>query len=126
MLNLVLPKGDKGDTGQAGADGASAYQVWINNGNAGTQTDFLNSLKATGYRHPFTAADIANDTLTITTPGTPVSISDQDSITYPLQFASYRVTGTQVTIDMAVNLSAIGKGVSGTWYVNFAAGGPGA
>ena len=126
MLNLVLPKGDKGDTGQAGAEGASAYQVWINNGNAGTQTDFLDSLKATGYRHPFTAADIANDTLTITTTGTPVSISDQASITYPLQFASYRVTGTQVTIDMAVNLSAIGKSVSGTWYVNFAAGGPGA
>lgn len=27
---------------------------------------------------------------------------------------------------MAVNLSAIGKSVSGTWYVNFASGGPGA
>lgn len=39
VLNLVLPKGDKGDkgdTGQPGADGASAYQVWVNNGNAGT------------------------------------------------------------------------------------------
>lgn len=36
VLNLVLPKGDKGDTGQTGAAGASAYQVWVNNGNAGT------------------------------------------------------------------------------------------
>lgn len=25
---------------------------------------------------------------------------------------------------MSVNLSAIGKDVTGTWYVNFAAGGP--
>lgn len=36
VLNLVLPKGDKGDTGQTGAAGASAYQIWVNNGNAGT------------------------------------------------------------------------------------------
>ena len=33
VLNLVLPKGD---TGQPGTAGASAYQIWISNGNAGT------------------------------------------------------------------------------------------
>jgi hypothetical protein len=33
VLNLVLPKGDKG---QPGAAGASAYQIWISNGNEGT------------------------------------------------------------------------------------------
>ncbi|MDE6501854.1 MAG: collagen-like protein [Ruminococcus sp.] len=35
-------KGSKGDTG---ADGKSAYDVWLAQGNSGTETDFLNSLK---------------------------------------------------------------------------------
>lgn len=32
----------------AGQDGKSAYQVWLDAGNTGSQTDFLNSLKMTG------------------------------------------------------------------------------
>ena len=48
------PKGDKGDTGEtgpagtdgvAGVDGKSAYQSWLDLGNEGTETDFINSLK---------------------------------------------------------------------------------
>ncbi len=35
-------KGSKGDTG---ADGKSAYDVWLAQGNSGTEADFLNSLK---------------------------------------------------------------------------------
>ncbi|MDE6849612.1 MAG: collagen-like protein, partial [Ruminococcus sp.] len=35
-------KGSKGDTGE---DGKSAYDVWLAQGNSGTETDFLNSLK---------------------------------------------------------------------------------
>ncbi|RZM21533.1 MAG: hypothetical protein EOO88_32795 [Pedobacter sp.] len=31
----------------AGADGKSAYQIWLDAGNTGSQTDFLNSLKVT-------------------------------------------------------------------------------
>jgi hypothetical protein len=41
------PQGQAGATGTAGtngADGLSAYQVWLNLGNTGTQTDFINSL----------------------------------------------------------------------------------
>lgn len=41
-------KGDKGDTGSKGADGAngkSAYQIWLDAGNTGTEQDFLASLK---------------------------------------------------------------------------------
>lgn len=44
-------KGDKGNTGakgskgDTGADGKSAYDVWLAQGNSGTETDFLNSLK---------------------------------------------------------------------------------
>ncbi|NTD96317.1 hypothetical protein G6M26_27340 [Agrobacterium tumefaciens] len=32
----------------AGADGKSAYQIWLDSGNTGSQADFLNSLKMTG------------------------------------------------------------------------------
>lgn len=47
-------KGDKGDTGEAGrdginglngTDGKSAYQIWLDEGNVGTEEDFLESLK---------------------------------------------------------------------------------
>lgn len=62
-------KGDKGDTGERGADGKdgingtngrdgidgkSAYQIWLDLGNSGSEQDFINSLKPerhapTGY-----------------------------------------------------------------------------
>jgi hypothetical protein len=59
-LNLVLPKGEKGDTGLKGDTGAkgdtgekgdkgdvgkSAYQVWLDAGNSGSISVYLNSLK---------------------------------------------------------------------------------
>ena len=59
-------KGDKGDTGERGADGKdgtngidgkngqdgkSAYQIWLDLGNSGTEQDFINSLKSQSERH---------------------------------------------------------------------------
>ena len=53
-------KGDKGDTGEPGQngtdglngkDGKSAYQIWLDEGNEGTEQDFLNSLKGTDGRN---------------------------------------------------------------------------
>lgn len=62
-------KGDKGDTGERGADGKdgingtngrdgidgqdgkSAYQIWLDLGNSGSEQDFINSLKAQNERH---------------------------------------------------------------------------
>lgn len=40
---LVL-KGDTGTNGADGIDGDSAYQIWLDEGNTGTEDDFLNSL----------------------------------------------------------------------------------
>ena len=37
--------GPKGDHGPAGQDGKSAYQVWLDLGNAGSEQDFIDSLK---------------------------------------------------------------------------------
>ena len=56
-------KGDKGDTGERGTDGRdgidgkngqdgkSAYQIWLDLGNSGSEQDFINSLKAQSERH---------------------------------------------------------------------------
>lgn len=40
------PEGPKGDKGEQGDDGLSAYQLAVNNGYEGTESDWLNSLKA--------------------------------------------------------------------------------
>ncbi len=37
--------GTNGKDGQDGIDGKSAYQIWLDNGNTGTEADFLNRLK---------------------------------------------------------------------------------
>lgn len=37
--------GSPGAPGSPGKDGKSAYQIWLDNGHSGTETDFLNSLK---------------------------------------------------------------------------------
>ena len=39
------PQGETGAQGPKGDTGKSAYQIWIDAGNNGTQTDYLNSLK---------------------------------------------------------------------------------
>lgn len=39
------PEGPRGPEGQPGKDGKSAYQVWLDNGNTGSEADYLNSLK---------------------------------------------------------------------------------
>lgn len=38
------PKGDKGEDGVIGHDGASAYEIWLEEGHSGTEEDFLASL----------------------------------------------------------------------------------
>lgn len=38
------PKGDKGEDGVIGHDGASAYEIWLEEGHTGSESDFLASL----------------------------------------------------------------------------------
>ena len=45
------PVGPKGERGADGVDGKSAYQIWLELGNKGTEQDFINSLKAQSERH---------------------------------------------------------------------------
>lgn len=44
--------GRQGIDGRQGVDGKSAYQIWLDEGNTGTKTDFINSLKVTGPQGP--------------------------------------------------------------------------
>ena len=39
------PKGETGDDGENGENGKSAYQIWLDDGNIGTEEDFLASLQ---------------------------------------------------------------------------------
>ena len=74
-------KGDKGDTGAPGVpgkpgedgvdgvDGKSAYQIWLDNGNVGTEQDFLESLrgpKGDAGESNLKDAAVENGVLTIT------------------------------------------------------------
>ncbi|MDA7763025.1 collagen-like protein [Crocinitomicaceae bacterium] len=44
-LGGVGPQGPAGADGQDGQDGLSAYEIWLSQGNTGTESDFLNSLE---------------------------------------------------------------------------------
>jgi len=41
--------GSNGENGAPGDNGLSAYDIWINQGNSGTEEDFFNSLQGPGY-----------------------------------------------------------------------------
>ena len=41
---IIGPQGEPGKDGVTGADGKSAYQIWLDAGNTGTEADFLASL----------------------------------------------------------------------------------
>lgn len=68
------PKGDTGQKGDTGANGLSAYQIWLNQGNSGTEAAFLTSLKGkdgTSATGGVNATDVL--TKTNTTAYTPVA-----------------------------------------------------
>ena len=49
--------GQDGQDGQDGADGKSAYQIWLEEGNVGTEQDFLDSLKGADGRNGIDGKD---------------------------------------------------------------------
>ena len=62
-------QGPAGANGTIGVDGKSAYEIWIEEGNVGTEQDFLNSLVgATGATGPAGANGVAIDFIQNTAP----------------------------------------------------------
>ncbi len=109
------PKGDKGDTGERGPagkdgqnghdgkDGKSAYQIWLDLGNTGSEQDFINSLKPSesdanvGVRQAPTAWTLDRST-------TPWTIWFDNGC--GLQFPEYATTATVYGYGFAGNLNA--------------------
>ena len=94
--------GPKGDPGPAGQDGKSAYRVWLDLGNAGSEQDFINSLKPSGSssnvgaRHAPTAWTLDRTTI-------PWTIWLDNGC--GLQFPEYETTGTVYGYGFAENLT---------------------
>jgi len=44
-IGMIGPQGDPGPEGPKGEEGESAYQIWLNEGNMGSEADFLDSLQ---------------------------------------------------------------------------------
>lgn len=107
-------KGDRGDTGERGPagkdglnghdgkDGKSAYQIWLDLGNTGSEQDFINSLKPSGSssnvgaRHAPTAWTLDRST-------TPWTLWFDNGC--GLQFPEYETTGTVYGYGFAENLT---------------------
>ena len=54
----------KGDPGEDGNDGKSAYEIWLDNGNSGSESDFLASLKGNPGDDGEDGSDGTNATIT--------------------------------------------------------------
>lgn len=96
------PKGDQGERGPAGQDGKSAYQIWLDLGNVGSEQDFIESLKSkpeseTAMRHAPTAWTLDRTT-------TPWTIWLDNGC--GLQFPEYATTATVYGYGFAGNLNA--------------------
>jgi Collagen triple helix repeat (20 copies). len=93
-------KGPKGDQGEKGADGKSAYQVWIDLGNAGSEQDFIDSLKS----KPETATRHAPTAWTLDRTTTPWTIWLDNGC--GLQFPEYATTNTVYGYGFSSNLNS--------------------
>lgn len=90
---LQGPKGDQGERGLTGQDGKSAYQIWLDLGNTGSEQDFIDSLKpksdesnkVSEARHALTGWTLDRTT-------TPWTIWFDNGC--GLQFPEYSTTGT--------------------------------
>ena len=57
--------GGKGATGGKGDAGKSAYQIWLDEGNTGTEEDYINSLKGADAETPIAFKEIEGNIFTI-------------------------------------------------------------
>ncbi|MDD5697866.1 MAG: hypothetical protein PHH77_04550 [Victivallaceae bacterium] len=118
-------KGDKGDTGDTGAqgekgdDGDSAYQVWLDAGNTGTEEDYLNWLRVRdGSRHDFTQDNISDNTLSVNTLLNIVAVADNDGVQWQLPQNSVTYGADSATVDLSgiMAMKNITE-IAGTWQL---------
>lgn len=93
-------QGPKGDQGKKGADGKSAYQIWLDLGNTGSEQDFIESLKPkseTATRHTPTGWALDRTT-------TPWTVWFDNGC--GLQFPEYATTSTVYGYGFSENLTS--------------------
>jgi hypothetical protein len=99
------PQGVAGTNGTDGQDGDSAYQIWLDAGNTGTEADFLNALKGTNGADGTNGTDgvgvssiVDNGDGTIT-----YNYTDSTSSTITNSVADGTITSTKLADDSVVS-----------------------
>lgn len=126
------PKGDTGETGPAGAVGAdgpagpegkSAYQVWLDAGNEGTEEEFLDWLRGPGSRIEFTASDVSNSVLSVSVSANIIGVIDETGAAWTLDDEAVTYSAASATVDLSGVLARRGvSAVSGTWRLMVSGG----
>ena len=77
---IPVSSASEGAQGDKGDDGKSAYEIWLEQGNVGTEQDFLDSLKGVDG-DPGEAATVDVGTTTTTAPGTDAEVTNSGDTT---------------------------------------------
>lgn len=97
-------KGDQGERGPVGQDGKSAYQIWLDLGNTGSQQDFIDSLKPKVVENNnVSEVRRAPTAWTLDRTTTPWTLWFDNGC--GLQFPEYETTGTVYGYGFAENLT---------------------
>ena len=107
------PKGDKGEDGVIGHDGASAYEIWLEEGHVGTEEDFLASLVGpTGPVGPKGDTGETGPAGTYTA-GNGIEITNE-VISADFDYVQKKLTpGQGINLDSDGNISSTGGGSGG-------------
>ena len=97
-------QGPKGDQGEKGVDGKSAYQIWLDLGNAGSEQDFIDSLKSKSDEDNKGEVRHAPTSWTLDRTTVPWTIWFDNGC--GLQFPEYATTATVYGYGFAGNLNA--------------------
>ena len=84
LASIKGEKGEKGDKGDTGADGKSAYEIWLEQGNTGSEEDFLDWLKGITpgeeNKLSFKTLEIKDDSANLTVSNATKEFSFKDEI----------------------------------------------
>ena len=104
--------------------GNSAYEIWINNGHSGTESDFLDWLRMQSASIIFTNSDLIDKKLNIQASNAVVAIVDNDGYQWQLPQRTVRyLNDNNIEIDLSGIMVMAGlTSITGEWRVMLAGG----